>query len=286
MGARFHRCMELAASVTLASDDTSFGDDTLYRYGSDLAMGLALLRGRFLDAPVRQIAIWDGHPASADAGTAIDVETWRSGGRETSVIAPPVSGTRAPGAAATTQTRAGRVVRALMFADVYRFSGLTDTEILGFAEHVLGGIATILDRYGDKIDYRNTWGDAFYAVFADAPTAAACALDLQDTMAAMDLAGAGLPTHLALRLSLHLGPVIPLSDPVTKTPTFMGAHVTRAARIEPVTPPGAVYVTNHLAASLVLHQSPHAADYVGHIPTAKDFGLLPMYRLRRQAAAT
>ena len=41
---RFHRCLDAAASVTVATDDTSHDNDTLYRYGSELAMGLALLR--------------------------------------------------------------------------------------------------------------------------------------------------------------------------------------------------------------------------------------------------
>jgi len=61
-------------------------------------------------------------------------------------------------------------------------------------------------------------------------------------------------------------------------------HVTRTARIEPVTPPGAVFVTEPFAAALVLENSPHACDYVGHRPAAKDFGHLRMYRLRRGRA--
>ena len=47
-------------------------DDALFRYGSELAMGLAVLRARYLDAEVRQLAIWDGAPAGGRAGTAID----------------------------------------------------------------------------------------------------------------------------------------------------------------------------------------------------------------------
>jgi class 3 adenylate cyclase len=168
-----------------------------------------------------------------------------------------------------------------MFGDVYGFSRLTDAEIRRFVEHVLGAIARTLSRFDGTLEYRNTWGDAVYAVFTNSEDAAACALELQETMAALDFEAAGLPSHLALRLGLHLGPVIPTFDPVTGTPAFMGSHVSRTARIEPVTPPGAVYVTNHVAASLVLHGSPYACDYVGHVPAAKDYGRLRMYRLRR-----
>ena len=86
-------------------------------------------------------------------------------------------------------------------------------------------------------------GDAIYLVLTNAVAAAACALDLQKAMAAIDLASEGLPDQLALRLGRHLGPVFPTYDPVLKTSGFMGSHVSRTARIEPVTPPGAVYVT-------------------------------------------
>jgi class 3 adenylate cyclase len=170
-----------------------------------------------------------------------------------------------------------------MFGDVYGFSKLSDAEIRRFVEHVLATIGRTLSRFGRTLEYRNTWGDAVYAVFTSGEDAAACALELQEAMAMLDLRAAGLPEHLALRLGLHLGPVIPTFDPVTGTSAFMGSHVSRTARIEPVTPPGAVYVTDHVAASLVLHRSPYACDYVGHVPAAKDYGRLRMYRLRRRS---
>ena len=53
-------------------------------------------------------------------------------------------------------------------------------------------------------------------------------------MASLDLAGVGLPTTLALRVGGHLGPVYRVDDPVLHRANFMGAHVSRAARIEPI----------------------------------------------------
>jgi class 3 adenylate cyclase len=119
-------------------------------------------------------------------------------------------------------------------------------------------------------------------VLSDATTAAAGALELQDALAELDLADEGLPSTLALRLGGHIGPVFPTYDPVLETQGFMGSHVSRTARIEPVTPPGAVYVTEPFAAALVLaERSEFACDYVGHMMAAKDYGRLRMYRLRR-----
>jgi hypothetical protein len=63
----------------------------------------------------------------------------------------------------------------------------------------------------------------------------------------------------------------------------MGSHVSRAARIEPVTPPGSVHVREPFAAAPVLAgRDEFVCDYVGHMPTAKEFGRLRMHSLRRR----
>lgn len=80
--------------------------------------------------------------------------------------------------------------------------------------------------------------------------------------------------------------MFPTHDPVIDEPTFMGSHVSGTARIEPVTPPGTVYVTEPFAAALVLDSSREfACDYVGRMSAAKDYGLLRMYRLRRSRSS-
>ena len=107
---RFQRCLAAASSVSYATDDAYLDDDVLYRYGSELAMGLALLRARFLDAPVRQIAVWDGGPARGEAGTAIDVAAWTSHGHPATIIAPRPTRSRgraAPAARAVAASTAG-----------------------------------------------------------------------------------------------------------------------------------------------------------------------------------
>jgi class 3 adenylate cyclase/tetratricopeptide (TPR) repeat protein len=287
---RFERVRAAAEAVTYATEDAFLGDDVLYRYGSELAMGMARLRARHLDGEVRQFALWDGGPASGDAGTSIDVATWRAAGHESCVvglngemtIAPPIG--RSPSRTAVRPGR--RIVRAMLFADVKGFSKLTDEQLPPFAEQILGAFAVVLDRYGGAVEHRNTWGDALFVVVADVTQAARCALDLQDAIGTVDLVTAGLPPHLALRLGAHVGPVYPTDDPVLGVRSFMGSHVSRTARIEPVTPSGEVYVTQPFAAALALTgREEFACDYVGHMPAAKDFGRLRMYRLRRSSPA-
>jgi class 3 adenylate cyclase len=287
--ARFLACLERASEVTYATEDAFLGDDCLFRYGSELAMGLALSRARYLDAEAVQLAVWDGRAAGGAAGTAIDVAGWRRGGRPTAVLAPggPQVSEAAPAVGAPAASPgAGRVVRALVFGDVRDFSTLTDEQLPRFTEHVLGAFARVIARHDAAVEHRNTWGDAVYLVVRDVLRAADCALELQEAMGAIDLAAAGLPGGLALRLGAHVGPVFPIDDPVIGRLAFMGSHVSRTARIEPVTPAGEVYVTEPFAAAIALAGADRMfCDYVGHLPAAKDFGRLRMYRLHRGAGS-
>ena len=88
---------------------------------------------------------------------------------------------------------------------------------------------------------------------------------------------------MALRLGGHFGPVFEIQDPVLHFTNYFGAHVSRTARIEPVTPTGEVYVTEPFAARLALGPGDFACDYVGQVPAAKGYGTMRMYNLRRGA---
>lgn len=285
---RFARCRDAATGVRFATDDAFLGDDILFRYGSELAMGLALLRARYLDADVRQLAVWNRQPARGAAGTAIDVATWQSGGRAVTVVAPDGETAQSStvsadlAAAAAPQPRAGRVVRAMLFGDFKWFSRLTDDQAVTFATRVLGPVAAVIRRHHDDVLHANTWGDGVTVVLPDALTAAPFALELQEAVSSIDLKAEGLPTHLALRLGGHVGPVSPVYDPVLELHRFTGSHVNRTARIEPITPAGAVYVTEAFAAALILAGNRQlTCEYVGHMAAAKGYGALRMYRLRR-----
>ncbi len=293
---RFDRCLARATEIRRATARTREPDDVLYAYGGELAMGLALLRARYLDAEVRQLALWDGEPAAGSAGTAIDVATWTGGGRPVTAVTPDGEITdvgelnrrtrRERSDAPTPADKVDsldseRVVQAMLFGDFSRFSELSDEQAVAFARLILGEVADVLHRYEDRVRWRNTWGDGVAVMLSDVASAAGCALALQDAVAALDLQSHGLPTHLALRLGGHVGPVLPVYDPVLGVNAFTGTHVSRTARIEPVTPPGEVYVTEAFAAALVLAGSQEfACDYVGHMAAAKGYGRLRMYRLR------
>jgi class 3 adenylate cyclase len=281
---RLERCLEAATSVTYATTGAYLGDDILYNYCSELAMGLALLRARYLDADALQFALWDGKPPTSVSGTANDVAFWRKTGHEVIVVSPAGGGREQSTMRAIRQEadpgRPRRVVRAMLMGDIKDFSNLHEEQLPAFLSVVMGAFADVLARYAGDVEYRNTWGDAVFLVMSGVLPAARCALELQEAMSDLALDAAGLPPSLALRVSGHVGPTFRLRDPVLDKQSFTGTHVTRTARIEPVTPPGAVYVTEAFAAALEASNCDDlGCDYVGHLPTAKKYGRLRMYRI-------
>ncbi len=277
---RFRSCLARATSIVHASDSSYLGDDELYGYAGRIAMGHALNQAAFLDAPAEQLAIWDQTTVAGVAGTSHDVAVWRASGHTTNVIALPASDP-SPGSAAIGPGT--RQIGAILFTDLHGFSRLRDEQFPRFVSEVLGRLGAVLDDHAEAVLWRNTWGDAIAAVFSDVTEAADCALALHEALNRIDMAAIGLPEDLDLRIGAHAGPVMAMEDPVTHRLTFWGRELTRAARIEPRTPEGEVYVTDAFAALLSLNPgAPFATEYVGRVTTAKAFETIPMYRLRRK----
>jgi class 3 adenylate cyclase len=284
--ARFDQCLARARATTFATDDLYLGDDHLFNYASRLAMGLSLQRSWSLDSEARLLAIWNGGDTDATlrvAGTTVAIGLWHSLGRPADVLTPdgkPIAAALAPAPRPVdTEMSVERVLRAMLFGDVKGFSQLSESQLATFADKVLGLMARTLERYGAAIHHANTWGDGLYVVVDDAETAADCALELQRTIADMPFSSLGLPP-LGLRLGAHFGPVFPVMDPVIRRMAFMGCHVSRTARIEPVTPEGMVYVTDAFAAALATARNPRfICNYMGIVPAAKNYGSMRMFAL-------
>jgi hypothetical protein len=279
--ARFDACLARASEVVIASQTHAIGDEWQFRYGSLMTMGYARLRAEHLATDALQLALWDGVAASGQAGTAADVQLWAEHGGATHIL--PFERAHRPRLRSTASfptSPAARSVRGLIFADFAGFSRIDEARLPAFWEHVLGSAARLIDAHQADVCSRNTWGDALYVVTRSARAAADVALDLQAT-----LAGSGLDQFgqgAGMRISAHLGAVYEAVDPVTRTPTFFGREVNRAARIEPIASVGEVYVTQAFGAILQM-EAPACYDlsYVGRVPLAKGFGEEPMYRLTR-----
>lgn len=287
---RFERCLDRASGVHFVTEDAYLGDDELFNYASHMAVGLARLRAQMLGGEAHQIAVWDSQASRAGdaAGTAFDVAMGHRIGLVQHLIASrgqdvDLAGIDAqplPGGAAN------RLRRTMIFGDLKGFSRLSDAHLPVFVGTVLGVCAEVMARHAGHLQFRNTWGDGLFLVFDDLAAAARCAFDLQAAVAGIDRAAAGLPESLGLRLGMHYGPVFETRDPVLERTNFFGYHVSRAARVEPITPEGEVYVTEQTAAALAV-DAPEAfrCEYVGRVPLAKDYGEFPMYMLSRRQTA-
>jgi len=280
--ARYRACIGRAASVSVASPMAYFGDPAHYGYASRMAMGLTRLRAQHLAAEPIQAAIWDGIASDGPAGTGADVAAWtRQGGRSRIVDPGPVDRDLArpePAGASGYE----RCLAAILFTDFAGFSTLSEAALPAFWDGVMRAVAEVLDAHEGEVECRNSWGDALYAVTTSAPAAAEIALELQDRLARFDYATLGLDGSGGMRIGAHYGPAFRTRDHITGRTTFYGTEVSKAARIEPVTPPGAVFVTEPFAAILILEaQERFTCRYVGRIALAKKYGDYPMYRLTR-----
>jgi class 3 adenylate cyclase len=92
----------------------------------------------------------------------------------------------------------------------------------------------------------------------------------------------GLPPDLGIRVALHFGPVLSRIDPVTRDSSYFGQHVSRAARLEPVTDLNSVFVTFEFAAwASTENITEFTCDYLGKPEFAKGYGNSSVYALRR-----
>jgi class 3 adenylate cyclase len=280
--ARYRACRDRAASLVYSSPMAYFGNPDQYGYASRTAMGLARLRAEHLAAEAVQLAIWDGGTPDGPAGTGADVIAWQQAGGRAHVIDPGIVARNLVRPAPRMTSPHERMLAAILFTDFAGFSTLSEAKLPVFWEGVMGVVAEILDAHDAEVACRNSWGDALYAVTTSAPAAAEIALQLQDRLAKFDYATLGLDGSGGMRIGAHYGPAYRTLDHITGRITFYGTEVSKAARIEPVTPPGAVFVTEPFAAILTLEaRDRYVCRYVGRIPLAKKFGDYPMYRLTR-----
>jgi class 3 adenylate cyclase/tetratricopeptide (TPR) repeat protein len=277
------------ASVRVAAEEPLSPPALSYEYANRLLLGLSRIRASLLDANVSGLALLDAGSASAIGGAAGAAAMWNAAGLQTRIIdlarirgGPHTAAAAAGMAVSSTASHLDAALAAFVFCDAVGFSRLSDTQIPAFVRDFLGPIGALAHRADPPPLLRNTWGDGLFFVFAAPADAAAFALELSELVARRAGSTGVLPADLTLRIGLHAGPVYRCDDPITGATNFFGAHVSRAARIEPVTPPGHVFASESLTALIAASGNQTVeCDYVGRIPLAKGYGSFPMYLLRR-----
>ena len=294
---RFDQLLARVTRTIIASDNRSSGNDVTYQYANLLQDGLAILRAKMLDIEVIPLVVWDGGAGDGYGGTATLVQHWRAHGLEPMIIdlAGLLAAAPANNLAAVTQPPGQprkeawppepggyiQEIKAIIFADVVRYSRITEEHIPVFWQYFMGTINNLIVESPHKPLLTNTWGDAFYVVFATVGDAGNFALQFLERICAIDWQAKGLPKDINLRLALHAGPVYSFQDAYFHESRYTGSHVSRAARIEPVTPPGQVYASQQFAALAASQRvRDFACDYIGQIPLPKASGVIPLYLVR------
>lgn len=298
---RFEQVIARAAEVIVASEQPIGSGSTSYEYAFRLLDGSAGVRADELDTELCCLAVWDGSPGDGAGGTATAIAHWKRHGRAVDVIdlmplrndAGPAMTSAAlpagPARPAATPTPARRRfeprIVGLLFADAPGFSRLTDLDLPLFVDKYLGLVAGEMERLGSPPLLVNTWGDGLYVVFGSVRDAGVFALRLCDTIARTNWRALGFSSEMSIRIGLHAGPAYACMDPVTARPNYIGAHVSRAARIEPITPPGAVFASGAFAALARADGiDDFACTYVGPTPLAKGYGTFPTFLVRARQA--
>jgi class 3 adenylate cyclase/tetratricopeptide (TPR) repeat protein len=286
--ARFGAVLKRANEVIVASRERLTLGSVAYDFASELQYGLAALRAAQYGTDLVPMAVWDGHEGDGPGGTADVVRRWKQRAREVITIRPmeteparSISPRAIASADAAAVSGFGAEIRAMLFADAFHFSHLSEVQMPAFIQRFMAPIAMLIRQTRPRPLFQNTWGDGLYLVFPGVREAGLFALALARRVSEIDRKGANLPEDMALRISLHAGPVYRYTDPIIERVNYLGSHVNRAARIEPVTPPGQIYVTDAFAA-LAAVEAPglFRFDYVGRIPLAKNYGEFPMYHMR------
>ncbi|MDO8541932.1 MAG: TRAFs-binding domain-containing protein [Opitutaceae bacterium] len=259
-------------------------------YANQIITGLAVLQAQALDFELQAIAVWDGKTADGAGGTGSVVGEWRQRGLNPHIIplgSENNGGGGAAGPVAVASPAAGSTIehgiKAMLCAEVINFQKIGERQMPAFIRDFKGLVARLMDTMPVKPAVSESWGRSNYFVYDRLPDAASFALELRDLVERTDWAQYGLPPDLAIRIVLHAGPVYAFMDPVLHRQTCVGAHLARAARIEPITPAGQVYVTQEFAALCSGEDlSAVSFEFLGHLRTAKLFEDAPLYRLDRR----
>lgn len=284
---RYRACLERAAGVHFATPGAFVGDDNQFAYNSRYAMGLAALRAQIDGSARVQLAVVSDKIASLSAtgiaGTVADIKLWQGMGGETVTIpAGPVPRELTFPPPQTIGSGTKRRIRSILFADYKGFSRLGERELVLFMDLVMGRIARVLNRHGDHVEFRNTWGDSLYAIIDKPSRAAQIAVELQDALEDLPPSLSPQGDVAGMRIGVHYGPIWVGTDRITGNRLWYGSEVNRTARIEPVTPVGGVYCTDAFAAALlVAHDQSCRFTPVGKVQLAKAYGEVEMFRLEK-----
>lgn len=293
--ARFDAVMEKASRVYELADFVEAGDAALFDFANRFLVGVALTRSAHTGFRPQGLAVWDGKPSAYAGGAASAIALMCQSGIPARVISPDsgaveVLGDQGPAVSDDRESLAGPTdvpvmlsFMPMMFADVKGYSKLSDRQLGIFAVKFMGQVSEVLKQFDSDVVIKRTQGDGLFIVFSSISGALHVAEGIRQVVATGDWQGLGLPDDLQIRISLDAGPCQYFREPVTGNLEFCGSYVNRAARIEPITPPGKIYASETFV-SLAAQSDTQSFSfsYVGQTPLPKRFGTIPLFHVVKQ----
>lgn len=301
---RFDKVFSKATEVKILSqyNENTLDDDllftNLYLYGT------TQVRAERAGTDLKTLLVWDRNKAQSIAGTAALADLIKSKGGNFDVIEPQkTTQNKDPGTKTSCNEEVVSFVISdscnltsitvgdrqahhhpflpLLIADVKGYSRLDKREKLFFASNFMGEMADVLQKFDNSILGRKTQGDSLFLVFTDLLSCVKCAQELKGRTLDVDWTTYGMSSQLIMRISLDAGPCYSYSDPITNLLDFCGDYVVRAARLEPVTPPGNIYASETFVAVAKAYDIKNVQfEYAGQVELPKGYGRMQAFHVK------
>lgn len=168
----------------------------------------------------------------------------------------------------------------IIFTDLAKYSKLEDKDLKIYYDKVVPVVYDRLKTYKAGSLVWNTWGDAIVAAFKDSYSAVKMTLEYREIFRELDFTSLGMK-NIIPRIAGHFGKFEVLFDKVSGKINVLGTDVNLAARIEPITTPGEIFVSQSFK-----NQIPKGSldieirfDDMGIVKLPKESGQINAYRL-------
>ncbi|MFT5470668.1 MAG: tetratricopeptide (TPR) repeat protein [Verrucomicrobiales bacterium] len=263
-GQRLERDLNQASSIAVVSRELGSANSEVFNYANRILAGAAVLRGKMLDTPTRLVQLAEAQKPIVNPFPNCHVFE--------QVHRMTVSNIDWGTMISTTTSGLKAEVKGILFADLKGYSKMPESEIPLYITEFLKESAKLCDDE-PGIQFRNTWGDAFYLVFETVNQAARFAKKLRSLVKDTDWIERGFSQNFGIRIALHAGPLFSFNDPVLNKQTYSGQHTSRGARIEPITDEGQVFVSEPFACIAAEGSAPELEfEYLGRRRLAKKYG--------------
>lgn len=169
---------------------------------------------------------------------------------------------------------------AILISDIKKYSSNKSDRIYRLIDGALNVFINTHIKNERHVTYRKKTGDGLIICFTNCLVAANVALKMRDYFLSLNWKEEDCFESIIPRIALHFGTITTNLDDEEKIEDICGNTVICAARIEPVTAPGAVYCSKPFLDTISQMQTNNThAIPLGKIALAKDFGELELYRI-------